>query len=105
MRMISDAWLRQAALSDDEWRQFHALFQEAELLYPEKITRKLDEAVTAVFWAKQHMIRSHQYRQRGKEREADDRMEDSFAEEDKVMKLLPSLLQEIIDFTRIDAWQ
>jgi hypothetical protein len=105
MRKIYHAWQREMELSDDDWKEFYFLSQDVILLYPKDVTKKLDDAMSGIFWAKQHHKRSHQYHQRGKTEEADKRLEDAFAEEDKVMKIMPTLLDELIAYTRVDAWE
>ena len=105
MRDIHFAWLREMHLSDEDWTKFHALSQEVVLLYPRGVTKKLDDAMSGIFWAKQHYKRSQIYHERGEQALADERLEQSFAEEDKVMKVMPDLLNELIDYTRVDAWE
>ncbi len=105
MRKISSAWIAHMKLTDEEWLNFHALFREAELLFPPDVTKNLDQALSGIFWAKQHFKRSSQYYERGDTKQAEHRMDDAFAEEDKVMKIMPTLLNELIDHTRIDAWE
>jgi hypothetical protein len=74
-------------------------------LYPPYVTKKLDEAVTGIVRSKLLHNRSQQYYQRSKEDKGEEYLELAFGEEDKVMKVMPGLLQELIDYTRIDAWE
>ncbi len=105
MRKIHHAWHREMTLSDEEWREFYLLSQDVLLLYPKNVTKSLDDAMSAIFWAKQHYKRSEQYGEQGKVKEADERLEAAFAEEDKIMKIMPKLLDELIEYTRVDAWE
>jgi hypothetical protein len=105
MREIHYAWLREMHLSDDDWTKFYSLSQDAILLYSKKVTQKLDDAVNGVFWVKQHYQRSQIYNDRGEQDLANERLEKSFAEEDKVMKIMPELLDELITYSRVDAWE
>jgi hypothetical protein len=105
MREIHYAWLREMHLSDDDWTKFYSLSQDAILLYPKKVTQKLDKAVDGIFLAKQHYQRSQIYNDRGEQDLASEKLEKSFNEEDKVMKIMPELLDELIAYSRVDAWE
>jgi hypothetical protein len=105
MREIHYAWLREMHLSDDDWKKFYSLSQEVVLLYPKNVAQKLDDAMSGIFWAKQHDTRSQIYHEWGEPDLANVRLEQSFAEEDKVMKIMPDLLEELIEYTRVDAWE
>ena len=105
MRRIHHAWHREMTLSDKDWREFYRLSEQVTLLFPKGLTKSLDEAVAAIFWAKQHYKRSDQFNQRGKAEEAEKRLEAAFSEEDKVMKILPKLLEDLIEYTRVDTWE
>jgi hypothetical protein len=105
MREIYWAWMRNAKLSDEEMHKFYKLMEQAQLLFPVRVTAKLDEAVSATFWAKQHLRRAYDFNKSGESSKADERLEQSFAEEDKVMKLMPELLNDLVDHTRVDAWE
>lgn len=63
------------------------------------------DAVDAAFWSRQHLLRSFDIRQSGDQAKADEKMELAFAEEGKAWKLLPELLEGLIQHTRVDAWQ
>jgi hypothetical protein len=105
MREIHYAWGREMHLSDDDWTKFYSLSQDAILLYPKKVTQKLDKAVDGIFWAKQHYRRSQILNDRGEQNLATEKLEKSSAEEDKVMKIMPEILDELIANTRVDAWE
>lgn len=105
MRQISNAWHAQASLSDEEWARFRDLFHQAQLLYPNRVIQKLDNAVSGIFRAKLYHNRSMQYYQRSNDGKGEEFLESAFAAEDKVMKIMPDLLDELINHTRVDAWQ
>jgi hypothetical protein len=105
MRKIHHAWHREMRLSDEERRELYNLSEDALLLYPTKVSKSLDEAVSAIFRAKHHYDRSERYRTEGKTKEADQDLDAAFAEEDKIMKIMPNLLVELIEYTRVDAWE
>jgi hypothetical protein len=44
------------------------------------------------------------YHDRGKQDLASEKLQKSFVEEDKVMKIMLELLDKLIAYTRIDAW-
>jgi hypothetical protein len=105
MREIYWAWMRYAKLSQEEMHKFYKLMEQAQLMFPLAVSKKLDDLVDATFWSEQHYQRSQIYNDRGEQDLANDRLEKSFAEEDKVMKLMPELLKELVDHTRVDAWE
>jgi hypothetical protein len=105
MREISDSWSRNTSFSNEEWAKFYLLFRQAELLYPPRVTKKFDDTMKAIFRQKQNNNRSQQHYQKSEENEGDKYLDQAFAEEEKIMKLMPNLLDEIIDDTRIDAWK
>ena len=92
-------------LSHDEWRDFYNLSLEATLLYPKDITRLLDEAVSVTFDATEYRRRSEQSRIDGNTKDAERRSQIADKAEDKAMKIMPSLLDKLIEYTRVDAWE
>jgi hypothetical protein len=105
MREIHFAWNGQVELTDEQWRKFYLLLQDVELLFPPKVVQNFNLAVDATFWAKRHSSRSFQYRQKGDDHRADERLEQSYAKEDEVMAVMPQLLSDLIIHTRVDAWE
>ena len=105
MRKIFYAWEQKIRLSEDEWKVFYALSQDVILLYPKELTQKLDDAMSGIFWANQKYEQARLEHNRGNPEKAKERREAAFAEEDKVMKIMPDLLPELIDYTRVDAWE
>lgn len=105
MREINYAWMRNAKLSAEEMQTFHKLLEQTQLLFPPNVIQKLDGAVSATFWSAQHKQRAFDLHRSGNQAKADERLDQSWAEEDKVMKLLPELLHDLVDHTRVDAWE
>jgi hypothetical protein len=103
MRQISDAWFRNADLSNEEWSRFLTLHDKAQLLFSPAVTKKLDEASTAIFHSKRNHSRSREYYKRSKGDKAEEFLEKAFAAENKAMEIMPTLLDELIRHTRIDA--
>ena len=89
-------------LSHDEWRDFYNLSLEATLLYPKDITRLLDEAVSVTFDATEYRRRSEQSRIDGNTKDAERRSQIADKAEDKAMEIMPSLLDKLIEYTRVD---
>ncbi len=105
MREIHFAWNRDRHLSDEDWKKFYSLSQDAVLLYPTNLARKLDSAANAVFWAKHHYGRYQFHNDRGNQGQADEKRKQAYAEEDKAMIIMPKLLDELIEYTRVSAWE
>ena len=104
MRKIHFASKR-GKLSHDEWRDFYNLSLEAKLLYPEKITKLLDEAVSVTFDVTDYRRKSEQSRIDGNTKSAERRSQIADEAENKAMKIMPKLLDELIEYTRVDAWE
>jgi hypothetical protein len=85
--------------------KFHKLLEQAELLFPYHVSEKLDEAVRATFWSEQHRRRSVNLHQDGDPERAKEKLEEHFLEEDRVMKLMPELLRDLVEHSRVDAWE
>ena len=105
MREIHWGWMRNAKLSDEEKFKFHKLLEQAELLYPTKVSEKLRDAVNASFWSKHNMRRAFDLKKEGDEGRAKEKLEAAWTDDDKVFKLLPELLEDLINHTRVDAWE
>jgi hypothetical protein len=105
MRDIHYAWMRNAKLSNEEMFKFHKLMEQAKLLFPARVTQKLDEAVSATFWSEQLRRRAYDLSHTGDKASADSKLEQSFAEEDKVFRLMPELLGDLVEHTRVDVWE
>ena len=105
MREIYHAWMQNAKLTLEEMYKFHKLLERAQLLFPPQISKKLDQAVTATFWAERHMHRAFDIDISRDQAKAHEKLEMSWVEEDKVMKLMPELLNELVEHTRVDAWE
>jgi hypothetical protein len=105
MRDILYAWQRNSRLSEEEWRTFYRLSQDAVLLYPKQMNNKLDQAVDGVFRAKHYYSRSQIYRENGDQSLVKENLQKSFDEEDKLMKIMPELLTEMIEYSRVDFWK
>ncbi len=58
--------------------------------------------MSATFWAEEYHKRSHQYYEDEKVEQAEERRQAAYAEEDKILKIMPSLLDELIEYTRVD---
>ncbi len=89
-------------LSDDEWRDFYNLSLEAKLLYPEKITKLLDEAVSVTFDVTYYRRKSEQSRIDGNTKSAERRSQIADEAENKAMKIMPTLLDTLTKWTRVD---
>lgn len=105
MRELHFAYQQHAKLNPEEMFRFHKLLEQAQLLYPANVSNKMRAAVDAAFWAQRHLRRSFDIRQAGDSAKADEKLELAFAEEDKAWHLLPELLDDLIDHTRVDAWE
>lgn len=104
MREIYWAYMRNAKFSEDEMFKFHKLLEQAELLFPPKVSSKLDEAIKAAFWSERHYRRALDLQNTGENAKADEKLELHFSLDDKVFQLLPELLHDLVLHTRVDAW-
>ncbi len=105
MREIYWAWMRNAELSQEEMHKFYRLMEQAQLLFPLAVSQKLDDAVSATFWSKQHKSRAYDLNSSGEKIQADEKLDLSYSEQDKVLKLMPEVLIELVNHTRVDAWE
>lgn len=105
MREIVNSWARDARLDDDQISQFLQLLRKAELLFPKNLTDKIDDAVMAAMATELFARRSQRCLDEGDEPTSQEFLEKSFEHEDKLFKIMPDLLREIVSQSRIDAWQ
>jgi uncharacterized membrane protein len=104
MRKIHFSWQANMWLPHEDWREFHNLMQDAELLFPRSIHGKLSSTVDDTFWSKRHYERAIEYHNQGQSELAAKRQEQSDEMEKRAMKAIPELLAELVEHTRIDAW-
>lgn len=105
MREITQSWFQNMELSDDEWRNFYNLSLDAQLLFPADLVTRLESAVDSSLLVKHHTRRSAQYREQGKHDHATEQLEKCYLEEDKLIDLMPKLLKQLIEYSRVDAWE
>jgi hypothetical protein len=105
MRELHNACDNDTHLSDENRRKFYRLSQDVVLLYPKDICKKLDSAVASISSAKVYYQRSQHYNNIGDKILAEKKLEQAYAEEDKVIQIMPDLLDELIEYSRVDAWK
>ena len=104
MRDIHGEWLQDSQLSDESRAIFRQLLFDSELLYSKSVVAEIEKAVGGVFGSKIWANRSRQYGEQGQEERANAMREKSFAEEDKVMEVMPELLNKLKAQTRVEDW-
>lgn len=105
MRELTGAWNMNARFSDDEHDKFRQLLWDAQLLYPSEVGEKIKQAVEETFWSQVLYNRAQRYHDMGKADHADKKLAESFAEEDKAMEVIPDLINDLIEHTRVAGWQ
>ncbi len=80
------------------------MFFEAELLFSKEIVKEMDATLDGLFWKEHWHRRSIDYYQQGKEGRAKEKLDQSFAEDDKVFKLMPTLLEKLKSQTHVADW-
>jgi hypothetical protein len=104
MQDVVAEWHREANLSPERFAAFQKAFNEAELLFSKKIATEMEAALGGLFWAKHWQRRSYDYHQRGKSAEAGTTLEKSFAEDDKVFRIMPGILDKLKGESRVSDW-
>ena len=104
LREIVQEWSQNSTLSDEKWKLFHNLLQRAQLLYPQALVQEIIAAVDGLFWEKHWLARAQQYREKGDEATGMEKMDQSFEEGDKVMRIMPTLLDKLIAHSRVADW-
>jgi hypothetical protein len=105
MHELNNAWSMNLKLNNQQWSEFYILFREVQLLFLTKVLVKFDCVLVRMFRVQQHYKSSEDYRSRGDDLKGDMRQDSAMDEEEKVMKIMPDLLNDLIDYTRIDAWE
>jgi hypothetical protein len=96
-RPLKFSWDRDAKLSHDEWKQLYHVSLEAQLLYPKSLTNELDEAMSEI-------LRQNRNLDRLSEHESDYARQELRKAEDRLIAIMPSLLDKMISHTRIFDW-
>ncbi len=104
MHEIHSMWMRNARLSSEEWREFYQMFLESELIFSKKLAEEIDEALDGLFWQEHWRKRSLEEYERGASESAASNLRKSFDEDDKVFKLMPSLLKKMKEESRVADW-
>lgn len=104
MRTIVSSWWSNADLTAEERSELHSLMFEVQLLFPADVVSEIEEVVGDALQLNWKKGRSQTYYERGKEDKAKEFLEQVFEHEDKLMKLMPSVLEKLKAATRIDLW-
>ena len=104
MREIVSEWTRDARLSPESWSKFQAAFFDAELLFSKQLVAEMDQALGSLFWKEHWERRARDYFDRGNEEKANQKLEDSFREDDKVFAVMPQLLLKMNGESRTVDW-
>lgn len=104
MREVVNEWHREASLSPETWIKFRDAFLEAQLLFSTALVSEMDAALNGLFWGKRWYDRAMDFHRRGKQAEADEKLSKSFAEDDKVFKIMPSLLEKLVAESKVSDW-
>ncbi len=91
-------------LSDESWIKFRDMFYEAELIFSKELASELDGTLGGLFWKDHWQRRANRYHELGKEEKAKENLERSFAEEDKVFEIMPTLLDKLVAQSRVADW-
>ena len=105
MREITGAWNVNARFSNDEHEKFRQLLWDAQILYPSAVADKIKQAAEGTFWSQVLYNRAQHYHEMGKTDRADQKLAESFAEVDKAMEVMPDLINDLIEHTRVAGWQ
>ncbi len=105
MREIHSAWITEKQLTHQERAKFRALFQEAELLYPSNVVRKIEEVMAGVSLAEISHNLSYHYEDIGELDVADEHSDRAVAQEKALFEAMPKLIQILVTNTRVDAWE
>ena len=104
MREIHAEWFRDSRLSEETWSRFREVFWEAELIFSKSLSKEIDETLGALFWMERWYQRAQHYEKLGNNELAAKKVRQSFEEDDKVMRLMPTLLDKLKDQTRVADW-
>ena len=104
MREVHSEWMRDARISTERWNQFRDVFFEAELLFSKQLVEEIDSTLGALFMTEHLQRRARHYHERDQAEKANEKLEESFAEDDKVFELMPNLLSKLKEQTRVAEW-
>lgn len=104
MREIHAEWFRDSRLSQETWSRFREVFWESELIFSKRLSKEIDETLGALFWMERWYQRAQYYQKAGNVDQAAKKVQQSFEEDDKVMRLMPTLLDKLKDQTRVADW-
>lgn len=105
MREIHNAWFTNACLSTDERRDFNQLITEVELIYPKNITEKLRETHKEIFRSSWKFSTANKFIEIGNKDRGDAMLKEASNHETKTFDLMPSLVDELIEHSRVDFWE
>jgi hypothetical protein len=104
MRQISTTWQMHGQLNHDEWRRFHALLQDCQLIFPEDVWNRMSEAVSGVLRINELHDRHERYQGRHSDLAAE-ALDTAFAEEDKIIGMIPQIADDLVRHSKIDLWE
>jgi hypothetical protein len=104
MRELVGKW-NITRLDGDDLDKFRKLSWQAELLYPPEIAEKVKTAFSGTFWSKHWGERANYLAELGESDRATKHLEMSFEEEDKAIKIMPDLINDLVEHTRVAGWQ
>jgi hypothetical protein len=105
MRELVGEWNRRSRLSKEDINKFRRLSWDAQLLYPPEIAKKIDQAFSGTFWSKHYGEQANNLAKAGQSDRAMKHLEMSFEEEDKAMEVMPDLINDLVEHTRVAGWQ
>ena len=103
MRRIHGEWISNARLSQESWNEFREVFWESELVFSEALSHELDQSLGSLFFSEIWQKRSIYYHSKGLTEKAEEKLELSFKEDDKVFKIMPHILNKMIAEARASA--
>jgi hypothetical protein len=104
MRELVGKW-NTTRLDDNDFDKFRKLSWEAELLYPPEIAEKVKTAFSGTFWSKRLGDQANYHAETGQSDRAMKHLEMSFEEEDKAIAVMPDLINDLVEHTRVAGWQ
>ena len=104
MRDVYSSYSADGALRGQDWIKFKELYQKSRLLFPKSFVQKIEQAVDSTFFAEHHLKRSRDFNERGLSNEAEKALQKAFMAEDKSNDLIPTMLSDMIEYSRIDFW-
>lgn len=100
-RAVHTEYMAHAHLNDEQWRELVLIFQMSQLIFSEGIVKRLDQAAQSIMRYKIHDRRERQYRDNGKDDQADEQLDKAFKEDDTAFEALNGLLDELISAARV----